>query len=57
MVTMLAALGAASPVFGHGRDPHSRVAGQNGWQTDLTAAKAAARKANKPLMVVLRCFD
>lgn len=40
-----------------GRDPHAGVAARNGWRTSLQEAQQEAAGANKPLMVVLRCFD
>jgi hypothetical protein len=33
------------------------VAAENGWQTNLAAAKRQAANEKKPLMIVLRCFD
>jgi hypothetical protein len=48
---------AAATGTAHGRDdPHRRVAGQNGWLTNLKTAKEQAKKTGKPIMVVLRCF-
>lgn len=54
---LVALLATANLLWAHGNDPHARVASQNGWRTDLKAAREEARKANKPLLLVLRCFD
>lgn len=56
-ITLLAGLALAGPLWAHGNDPHARVASQKGWRTNLQTAREEARKANKPLMLVLRCFD
>lgn len=57
LLAMLAALTLTEPARAHGRDPHAGVAARNGWRTDLAAARQQAAVADKPLMVVLRCFD
>jgi hypothetical protein len=57
LLALLAGLTLAAAAQGHGRDPHARVARINGWRTDLRAARQEAARDNKPLMVVLRCFD
>ena len=36
-------------------EPVAQLAEKNGWLTDYEAAKAAARRSGKPLMVVFRC--
>ncbi len=38
-----------------GQTPASKIAPQKGWHTSLEAARAEARKANKPIMLVFRC--
>jgi hypothetical protein len=39
----------------NGAEPVAQLAEKKGWLTDYQAARAAARKAGKPLMVVFRC--
>jgi hypothetical protein len=56
-LALLCALVASGTAAAHGRDPHARVAAQNGWLTSLRVAKEKAEKTGKPIMVVLRCFD
>jgi hypothetical protein len=57
LLTVLVALTVTHTTYGHGRDPHARIAAKNGWRTNLTAARQEAARSNKPLMIVLRCFD
>lgn len=57
LVAVLAALILTEAAQAHGRDPHAAVAVRNGWRTNLAAAQQEAAKDDKPLMVVLRCFD
>jgi len=33
------------------------VAASNGWLSSLSAARKEAKKSNKPILAVLRCFD
>jgi peptidoglycan/LPS O-acetylase OafA/YrhL len=57
LLAVLAVFTLAGAAQAHGRDPHAAVAARNGWRTNLTEAKQEAATTNKPLMVVLRCFD
>ena len=36
-------------------EPIAQIAEKKGWLTDYAAAKSAARRSGKPLMVVFRC--
>ncbi len=54
-LVLLGALVATSTVHAR-RDPHQRVASENGWLTNLKTAKEQAKKTGKPILVVLRCF-
>ena len=46
----------AAPVHAQGRPGGDfGQAGRNGWLADYSEAKAVAKKAGKPLMVVFRC--
>jgi hypothetical protein len=54
LFSMLSALNTAA-AQGRGNLAQDRDAVANGWQFDYDAAKAAALRANKPLMVVFRC--
>ena len=57
LATLLLLLPASNDLWAHGQDPHARIASRNGWRSNLESAKREAAKVNKPLMVVLRCFD
>lgn len=47
-LALAALVGAAQP-------PVAAIARAKGWRTDYAAARAEARKAGKPLLVVFRC--
>lgn len=51
------ALALPAVAAAHGRDPHARTATANGWLSSLSAARKEAKKSNKPILAVLRCFD
>jgi hypothetical protein len=57
LLVVFASLTLTEAVQAHGRDPHAAVAARNCWRTNLAAAQQEAAKVNKPLMIVLRCFD
>lgn len=52
LMLTFAATAAAQP---RGAVRDNRDGGQYGWLSSLTEGKAAARKAGKPLLVMLRC--
>ena len=39
----------------YAQTPATKIAAQKGWLNDLAAAKAAAQKTGKPIMLVFRC--
>lgn len=53
----LSVLSSANTAKAQGRanPAQNRAAVDNGWQFDYQAAKAVARRTNKPMMVVFRC--
>jgi len=57
LAALVLVLTGADPAWAHGQDPHARVASQKGWRSNLASARREAAMANKPLLVVLRCFD
>ncbi|MCC6420393.1 MAG: hypothetical protein IT429_19325 [Gemmataceae bacterium] len=53
-IAAMAALGLAAALHGS-RQPVEQVARAKGWFTSYAAARAAAQKSGKPLLVVFRC--
>ena len=47
------AMSNGAPAFGQTKA--SQMVKSKGWHADLETARSAARKLNKPLMVVFRC--
>lgn len=51
----LASLLVLTPSASAQRGGNSAIAAKNGWLFNLAEGQRAAREANKPLMVVIRC--